>query len=99
VHALTTAAVVLGALIAVSACKPRATAAQCDELVGHYAALVVKERIVDASAAVIEAEQRRERDEATHDDAFRNCTTELEPSEYACAMAATTADALEKCVE
>jgi hypothetical protein len=90
---------VVSGVAAFSACKPRATAAQCDELITHYAVLVVKERIVDASAAVIEAEQQRERAEALHDDAFRNCPTELQPSEYACAMAATTTEALEKCVE
>lgn len=81
------------------ACKPRVTAAQCDELISRYATLVVKEKFPTASAPVVEAEQKRERDQAAHEDAFRNCTTEVQPSEHQCAMAATTADAFEKCLE
>lgn len=81
------------------ACKPRVSSAQCDELIARYATLVVHEKVPDASAAAVEAEQRREREQAAHEDSFRNCTTEVQPNEYRCAMTAKTADAFEKCLE
>jgi hypothetical protein len=81
------------------ACKARITPAECDELVARYATLVVREKIPDAAPAVIETEQKRERDQAAHEDAFRNCTTEVQRDEHRCAMAAKTADAFEKCLE
>jgi hypothetical protein len=48
---------------------------------------------------VVRSEQKRVREEATSDEGFRNCTTEVGPREFACAMAATTPDAIEKCLE
>jgi hypothetical protein len=91
--------VVVLAVLSAPACKARITPAQCDELIARYATLVVKEKIPDAGPAVIEAEQKRERDQAAHEDAFRNCTTEVQREEHRCAMAAKTAEAFEKCLE
>jgi hypothetical protein len=85
--------------LALASCKKKATQDQCDRLLDRYAALVVKEKHPDAGAAAIEAEQRRERDEAKRDEAFRNCTSEVSPRELDCAMAATTTDAMLKCLE
>ncbi len=81
------------------ACKPKASQAQCDELLGRYARLVVTEKFPDASATQIQAEEEREKVEAHGDDAFKNCSSEVSRTEYDCAMRAATADALEKCVE
>jgi hypothetical protein len=80
-------------------CKKKVTQPQCEELLDRYATLVVKERFKDAPPEKVKAEQVRERDEARSDDDFKNCTSELSTEDYACAMAATTADALEKCLE
>jgi hypothetical protein len=100
VHALSSRhACALFCVLFVPACKAKITPAQCDELISRYATLVVKEKIPDAAPALIEAEQQRERDQAAHEDAFRNCTTEIQPVEHRCAMAAKTADAFEKCLE
>jgi len=93
------AALCLMAAAAVVACRKHVTQAQCDEMVGHYAELVVRERFPDASADTIAKEKEREQGEARADDGFKNCTTELEPSDHACAMAATTPDALETCLK
>jgi hypothetical protein len=82
-----------------AACKPKASQAECDELLGKYARLVVMEKFPDASATQIHAEEEREKVEARGDDAFKNCSSEVSHSEYECAMRALTADALEKCVE
>jgi hypothetical protein len=87
----------LGGLL--SGCKKKVTTAQCDELLDRYASLVVGAKLKDASPEVIKAEQARERSEAQSDDNFKNCTSELSTEDYACAMAATTADAFEKCLE
>jgi hypothetical protein len=81
------------------ACKPKITSAQCDTLVDRYAQLVVTEKLPDAGAETIKAEQERERGEARGDDSFKNCTSEVSRAEFDCAMHAATADAIEKCLE
>ncbi len=85
--------------IAAPSCKSKVTAAQCDELLDRYAQLVIQERMKDAPAELVKAEQVREREEARNDDDFKNCTSELSTEDFACAMKAKTADALEKCLE
>lgn len=85
--------------LAVGGCKKRVSQAQCEELLDRYATLVVHEKLKDAPAEQLKAEQARERDEARSDDDFKNCTAELSTEDYACAMKAGTADALEKCLE
>ncbi len=82
-----------------SACKAKATAAQCDQLLERYAQLVVAEKYQDASAEQIKAEQEREKREARGDDTFKNCSSQVSSAEYECAMHASSADAFEKCVE
>jgi hypothetical protein len=89
----------LVASASVGACKERVSRAQCDELLGRFAELVVKEKLPTAPADAVRAEQAREREEAARDDNFKNCTTELRASEYRCAMAAPTADTFIKCLE
>ena len=81
------------------ACKPKASPSQCDELVARYAELVVTERYPDASGEQIQAERDREKTEARGDDAFKNCSSEVSQAELGCAMHASSADALEKCLE
>ena len=92
---------VLGAAVlgGSTGCKPKASQAECDALLGRYAALVVTEKFPDASAAQISLEEQREKVEARGDDAFKNCSSEVSRTELECAMHAATADALEKCVE
>ena len=92
------AAAVLAGL-ALVACKPKASASQCDQLLDRYAQLVVTERFTDASAEQIVSERDREKREARGDDAFKNCSSEVSQSELECAMHAPTADAMEKCLE
>lgn len=89
--------VLAGALLA--SCKAKATPTQCEAIVGHYAELVVKENYPDASPSEIAAERDREKAEARGDDAFKNCASEVQASDYDCAMKATTPAALEKCLE
>ncbi len=96
-------AVALGALLALSvvlvACSKKVSQKQCDELVDHYAGLVVRENNPDASAAVVTAEQERERKEARAEDGFKNCTTEVQPDDFACAMKAKTSEGVLRCLE
>ena len=87
------------ALVSVVSCKPKATGAQCDQLLERYAQLVVTERFADASADQIKAEREREKSEARGDDAFKNCSSEVSQTEFDCAMRAQSADAVEKCLE
>jgi hypothetical protein len=90
---------VLGALACAAGCKAKATAAQCDELLDHYAVLAAREAHPDASAEEVEAARRQARDEARGDDQFKNCSSEVSQSEYDCAMRASTPDSVEKCLE
>ncbi len=86
-------------LSCVWACTKHVSQAQCDEIVGHYAELVVKEKFPDASTETVAKEREREQSEARGDEGFKNCTTEIEPSDYKCAMAAKTPDAVETCLK
>ncbi|MCL2449337.1 MAG: hypothetical protein FWD17_10340 [Polyangiaceae bacterium] len=85
--------------LASTACKPKATASECEQLLDRYARLVVTEKHPDASADEVALEQRREKDEARGDDTLKNCSSEVSRDELRCAMQAPTADALEKCLE
>jgi hypothetical protein len=87
------------ALASGAGCKPKATGAQCDQLLDRYAQLVVTERFADAGPDQIRAEREREKSEARGDDAFKNCSSEVSQIEFDCAMRATSADAVEKCLE
>ena len=87
------------ALLAPPGCRRKVTPSQCETLVAHYAEVVVRGEMPGASDDVVRSEQKRVREEANGDEGFRNCTTEVGPGEYACAMAAATPDAIEKCLE
>jgi hypothetical protein len=85
--------------VAVVGCRPKATDAECDELLDRYARLVVTEQFPDASAEQVKTERERERSEARADDAFKNCSSEVGRAELECAMRAPNANAFEKCLE
>lgn len=81
-----------------ASCKKKVTQQDCDALLDRFAELVVKERFPDAGADRIDAERTRERSEAKGDE-FKNCTSEVQPAEMACAMKAPTSEAMIKCLE
>jgi hypothetical protein len=85
----------LGGLVS---CKRKVSEKQCDELLDRFAELVVKERFPDAGPDVIAAERQRERGEAKGDQ-LRNCTSEVQADEHACAMKAASSEAIIKCLE
>jgi hypothetical protein len=80
-------------------CRQKVTPSQCEAMVAHYAELVVRHEMPGAPEDLVRSEQKRVREEANGDEGFRNCTTEVGPGEYACAMSAATPDAVEKCLE
>jgi hypothetical protein len=89
--------------IATGGCKKKVTQEQCDQLMDHFADLVVKERVADggveAGADGLAAQRAHELREAKHANEFRNCPSEVQVDEHACAMKAQTSDALIKCLE
>jgi hypothetical protein len=93
------ASVLVVLLLAMTGCRKKVTQAQCDQLLDHFAELVVKERYADAGPDAIAAERARERQEATHADEFKNCTSEVQLDEHACAMRAQSTDAMLKCLD
>ena len=86
-------------LCATTACTKKASPEQCDQLLDRFAELVVKERFPDAGAEQVQKERDRERGEAKADQSFKNCTSEVQASEFQCAMKATTSEGLIKCLE
>jgi hypothetical protein len=93
-----TVSALLLALLALSGCKRKVSQQQCDELIDRFAELVVKEHFPDAGPDVVAAEKIRERAEAKGDE-LRNCTSEVQANEHACAMKAKSSEALIKCLE
>lgn len=91
--------VVLFASSTLAGCKKKANAKECDALLERFSELVVRERFPDAGAAQRKGEQDREKVEARGDDNFKNCTSEVQAEELACAMAAANSEALKKCLE
>jgi hypothetical protein len=92
-------AAVGGVCLSVGACRPKASATQCDKLLDRYAQLVVIEKFPDASDDLVRLERERERNEARADDAFKNCSSEVSQKEFDCAMGAPNANSFEKCLE
>lgn len=91
--------VALVLLASMSGCKQKISQSQCDQILDHFAELVVKERFADAGPEAIAAEQARERREAKTADEFKNCPTQVQANEHDCAIKAETSDALIKCLE
>jgi len=89
----------LAAFGSAASCKRKVSQKQCDELLERFSELVVKERFPDAGPGTVAAERTRERNEAKSDDAFKNCTSEVQADEHACAMKAASSEALIKCLE
>ena len=81
------------------ACRRKVSASQCDELLDRYADLLVAERFADAGAAAKTEERARLRDDAKHEDVFKNCTSAVQADEHACAMKVRSADAFLKCLD
>lgn len=96
---LTAVLVLVLVAVASSGCRKKASSQQCDALLDRFAELVTRERHADAGPEVIAAERARERAEAKSDDAFKNCTSEVQVDELACAMNAATSEAMIKCLE
>lgn len=86
-------------VVGLSGCTKKIPQTQCEELVDHFAELVVRERFTDAGADVLMVERARERQEAMNADEFKNCRSEVQANEHACAMKAQSSDALIKCLE
>lgn len=80
-------------------CKKKATQKECDALIEHYAEIVVSERLPEAGAPAIKAEQDKEKSEARGDDSFKNCSSEVQIEELQCAMSAKSSEAIRKCLE
>jgi hypothetical protein len=89
----------LAAFGGMASCKKKISQKQCDEMLDRFSELVVKERMPDAGPEALAAERTRERSEAKSDDSFKNCVSEVQDAEHACAMKATSSEALIKCLE
>lgn len=93
---LTRGGVVL--LLLLAACHKKATPQECDALIEKYADLVVKEQFPDAGPEVYARERQREMTEAKTD-VLKNCPSEVQRDELACAMKGTKTDDVIKCLQ
>lgn len=82
------------ALVVLVGCRKRASAADCEALVRHFAEVAAKEQGVDGGAEIAAAVASSK----TDPDALA-CTDELEERQVRCALAATTSDAVLVCLE
>ncbi|MBX3198619.1 MAG: hypothetical protein KF894_10835 [Labilithrix sp.] len=98
-RAILVASLALAFACSLGGCKKKISQSQCEQLVDHFAELVVRERYTDAGPEAIAAERLRERQEAKNADEFKNCTTAVQANEHECAMKAESSDALIKCLE
>lgn len=89
----------VAATLVSTACRKKVTSQQCNELLDHFAELVVNEHFADAGPEAIARERARERQEAKAADEFKNCPSEVQAPEHACAMQAQTSEAVIKCLE
>jgi hypothetical protein len=78
-----------------TSCRKKVNRQQCDEMLDRFIDLVAKEQMPDASAE----KKAQTRAEAKADVAFKNCTSEVQPEEFACAMKAEASEAMLKCLE
>ncbi len=90
--------VLVTAVLFLGGCTKKITQTQCDELLDHFADLVVKEHHADAGADTVITERARERQEAKNAE-FKNCTSEVQTGELSCAMKAQSSEAIIKCLE
>jgi hypothetical protein len=90
--------VALAAVLALAGCRKKASSTECDQLIEKYAELVVKENFPDAGPEDIATERAREKSEAKTDE-LKNCTSQVQENELACAMKATTSNGVIKCLE
>jgi hypothetical protein len=86
-------------ILATASCKKKATPAECDALLDRFSVLAAKEAAPDASDEEVRAAQKQAHDEAADDDDFRACAGRVTHEELACAMAAPSADAFERCLQ
>ena len=82
-------------LLVTTSCHKKVSSKQCDELLDRFIELVAKEQMPDASAE----KKATTRSEAKADPAFKNCTSEVQPAEFECAMRAPTSEGMLKCLE
>jgi len=82
-----------------TACKKKATPAECDALLDRFSVLAAQESVPDASADEVRAAQKQAHDEAADDEDFRACAGRVTHDETLCAMAAPNADAFERCLQ
>jgi hypothetical protein len=97
-RAIATALAVVVIFVA-SGCKKKATPTECDALLDRFAVLAAQESVPDASLDEVRAAQKEAHDEASNDEDFRACAGRVTHDEMACAMAAPTADAFERCLQ
>ncbi|MBK8218867.1 MAG: hypothetical protein IPK71_34490 [Myxococcales bacterium] len=88
-------AIVIAGLVASLGCKARATPADCDALVRHFAEVSAKESGLDPASP----EVRKVVLSAKDDPDALACSSELEVRQVRCALSATTTEAILGCLE
>lgn len=85
----------LMASLVCTSCKKKATPAECEALVRHFAEVSAKESGVDASAPAISDAIRA----AKADPEALACSEEVDGRQLRCALAASSSDAILDCLD
>jgi hypothetical protein len=81
-----------------SGCSKPLAESECIELLEHYVELLLKSDNPSTTAQERLRLKQEARAKARRDPAFAECSSEVERSQFECAMAATHPDHLEQCL-
>ena len=88
----------LGASVSLASCGRSPTPTECDALLDRYVEkLVASDRPGTSAAEVVEL-QRKAREKAKDDPAFKDCHSAVSRKKFECAMQAETVDRMEICL-
>ncbi len=79
-------------------CRDPLNEQECEHLLDRYVELLAKSYSDDESLVEIVSFQKKARERARQDPAFKQCSRRVSRGEYECAMDAPTADRLEICL-
>jgi hypothetical protein len=81
-----------------ASCGKPLTHAECDELLDHYVALLVRSDRPGTPEGELHKLKAKAREQARTDPAFHECRSRVSRRSFECAMQAPNADRLEQCL-
>jgi len=92
-------------LIPMAGCSPRATTAQCTEMLDRYLDMQLaaqpdtQDMPTDEARSTRDVRKARHKDELGYRSSLEQCEAEITRREYRCAMKATTPETWQSCID